>query len=287
MESNYTIRLESTTSNQTDRVVVKKYEQEDIEDHDHNFFELAYIVSGTTCHRLDQVEHTLTKGNYFIIDYGSKHAYENSHELVLINCLFLPEILDVSLKECTSYEELVHGSLLRYHKLYKGKNSVNRVFTDEDERVYQLIAGMLEEYNEKRIGYREIIKNRLIEIMLLTIRKTWEVSDIEIQNQLVLDTLAYLEKNYAQKNPIQDFVNEYHYAPAYVSRKFREEIGYTPMMYLQKIRMEKSCELLVATELSVPEIAELVGYHDMKFYQKIFRKMIQATPREYRKRNRA
>ena len=53
--------------------------------------------------------------------------------------------------------------------------------------------------------------------------------------------------------------------------------------YLQKMRIEKSCELLRKSDLPVSEIAETVGYSDMKFFNSIFKKTLHMTPGEYRK----
>lgn len=54
-------------------------------------------------------------GDYFIIDYGSRHSYRECRDFTLINCLFLPEMIDDTLADCRSFEEVLRVSLIRYY----------------------------------------------------------------------------------------------------------------------------------------------------------------------------
>ena len=62
--------------------------------HGHNFFELAYITGGTAEHTLETEVKTISAGDYFIVDYGCLHGFQNCKNLTLINCLFLPETVE-------------------------------------------------------------------------------------------------------------------------------------------------------------------------------------------------
>ena len=80
-----------------------------------------------------------------------------------------------------------------------------------------------------------------------------------------------------------DFCQEYHYSLQYVSRKFKQETGFTASEYLQKKRLEKSCELLICSDMSIQEIAHQIGYEDTRFFNQLFQKKLKMSPREYRK----
>jgi AraC-like DNA-binding protein len=283
MKNRYTINLNENTQNNGDKLVIKPYMQDDMAAHNHNFFELVYITGGTTVHTLNDTSYTLQKGNYFIVDYGSEHCYTHSKDLTLINCLFLPEIIDDTLQGCRSFETLLHACLLRYYKLYLGKTSVNRIFHDDKERVLQLIIGMMNEYEEKKPGYIEIFRSRLLEILILIMRNVVGNDSIKTDNAAILDAIHYINSNYRQQTLLTKFCELYHYSPQYISRKFKQETGFTLIEYLQKDRIEKSCELLAGSSLSIVDIAESVGYSDIKFFNNLFKKMIKMSPREYRK----
>lgn len=52
---------------------------------------------------------------------------------------------------------------------------------------------------------------------------------------------------------------------------------------IQQVRVRKACELLRSTRLSVQEIAEQVGYQDVTYFIRMFKKHEQVTPLKYRK----
>ena len=53
--------------------------------------------------------------------------------------------------------------------------------------------------------------------------------------------------------------------------------------YIQKLRMEKCCELLAGSDILVSDIARIVGYEDIQFFHSVFKKYLHMTPREYRR----
>ena len=80
-----------------------------IQMHGHNFFELAYITGGTAEHTLENEGKTISAGDYFFVDYGCLHGFQNCKNLTLINCLFLPETVDETLQGCRSFSQLLQG----------------------------------------------------------------------------------------------------------------------------------------------------------------------------------
>lgn len=266
-----------------DKIFIKTYEQEDIPSHNHDFFELAYITGGTACHTLRGSSAPLHRGNYFIVDYGSSHSYSQSKDLTLINCLFLPEIIDVSLADCRSFGSLIHICLLRYYKLYSEQNSANRIFYDGSGRVYSILTVMQRELADKNVGYQEVLKNLLLEIIIITMRNLMDRGLQDVNTDLTLRMIEYIHSHYPQHKLLTAYCEACHYSPQYVSRRFKQETGFTVSEYLQKTRIEKSCELLAGSRLPVSAVAEAVGYLDIKFFNALFKKMIRQTPREYRK----
>ena len=56
--------------------------------------------------------------------------------------------------------------------------------------------------------------------------------------------------------------------------------------YVQKTRIEKSCELLAGSDMTVIEIARAVGYDDIQFFHSVFKRLLHMTPKEYKKLSR-
>ncbi len=270
-----------------DKVAVLPFWQVDIGNHQHHFFELAYVTGGCALHTLNGSTTVIREGDYFIMDYDSVHSYAQTANFTLINCMFLPEVIDYTLRGCRTFDELMRVCLMRYYKQYSGQNAVNRIFRDEDGRILQLLTGAQAEYLNKNVGYTEIFRGRLMEILILTMRRVLcgEVAKDQIQPQstIVLEAVQYLDTHYQGKALLGDFCQKYHYSLQYVSRKFKQETGFTASEYLQKKRLEKSCELLICSDMSIQEIAHQIGYEDTRFFNQIFQKKMKMSPREYRK----
>ena len=68
-----------------EKLIMMPFCQEDLEMHGHNFFELAYITGGTAEHTLENEGKTISAGDYFFVDYGCLHGFQNCKNLTLIN----------------------------------------------------------------------------------------------------------------------------------------------------------------------------------------------------------
>ena len=66
---------------------------------------------------------------------------------------------------------------------------------------------------------------------------------------------------------------------------FKEVYGTTPIRYINRIRLRKAKELLVNTDTSVSEIADLVGFQSIHYFSRFFKAKENCTPMEYRMRN--
>lgn len=284
MKPHITIELKEVYgAGEKGRLAILPYRQDDIEAHDHTFFELVYITEGYAVHTLNGKKGELQAGDYFIVDYGSIHSYSQSRGLALINCLFLPEIIDETLQGCHSFEELMHSCLIRYYRLAPGKALSNRIFHDGGGDIKRLVEGMQKEYEGRQAGYQEVIRGRLLEILILTLRTMIEEPGMTAVSSLVTEVIAYINSHYAESRVLGGYCDKFHFNSQYISRRFRKETGFTVMEYLQKVRIEKSCELLAGSELRVSEIAQLAGYSDVKHFEMLFSRMLHMSPREYRR----
>lgn len=99
----------------------------------------------------------------------------------------------------------------------------------------------------------------------------------------VQEMLEFVDGSYRTGLTLKDFCERRHYSLSYVSRRFKQETGLCVRDYVQKIRVEKSCELLEGSDMRVSEVARAVGYEDIKFFNQVFKKRMQVSPREYRR----
>ncbi len=261
--------------------------QENAGMHGHDCFELTYITGGTAIHTLNGVRGRLQAGDYFIVDYGSRHSYEECQNVTLINCMFTPELIDSSLTGCRSFEETLRFCLIRYYKKYYGQRISDHILHDEDGQVLKSLREIAEENKSKEMGYLQILRFRLIEIIILTLRKMIKESNAdesgEAKSDVIMKLIRYIDVNFRNRAVLTHFCQENYFSQQYISSRFKVEKGITLLEYLQKIRIKKSCELLLGSNMTVKEIAAEVGYEDIQFFGQVFRRFLHMTPGRYRK----
>lgn len=72
-------------------------------------------------------------------------------------------------------------------------------------------------------------------------------------------------------------------SPIYISKIFKEQLGVNYINFLTECRIEKAKKLMRDPEKSLKEITFEVGYHDPNYFSKVFKKMCNTSPTEYRK----
>jgi iron complex transport system substrate-binding protein len=96
--------------------------------------------------------------------------------------------------------------------------------------------------------------------------------------------IRYLTRNYRQAIVLEQLARQLNYSPQYISRKFKEQTGYSPMDYVIRLRMDGARELLLATTATLQEVASHIGYPDLMYFNRIFKKNVGMTPGQYRNR---
>ncbi|MEW9701213.1 AraC family transcriptional regulator [Paenibacillus sp. SI8] len=106
-------------------------------------------------------------------------------------------------------------------------------------------------------------------------------SETEIDRQ-VGQAIRYLELQYTQPVSIDELAHMLGYHRTYLCKMFKKSTGLSPMQYLFKIRMERGKQLL-ATSMTIDQVASSVGFNDALYFSKQFRKWSGMAPSAYRK----
>lgn len=100
--------------------------------------------------------------------------------------------------------------------------------------------------------------------------------------QAVRQAVEYVEEHYYENLSLAALSEQFHVESSYFSRMFRKETGDNLMLFICKKRMEKALEYMKESDRNLTEIAFMVGYDDYTYFNKVFRKMLGVSPREYR-----
>lgn len=100
--------------------------------------------------------------------------------------------------------------------------------------------------------------------------------------QFMQQLMAYIEANI--ENPdlsIDDLAHEMALSRSVFFRKIKALVGYSPINFLQVIRIKRAIQLMQTRKFSMAEIAYKVGYTDPKYFSRSFKKITGKSPSVY------
>jgi transcriptional regulator GlxA family with amidase domain len=100
----------------------------------------------------------------------------------------------------------------------------------------------------------------------------------------ILRVQNWLEQHYDQPLAIEELAQRFGYGVRNFMRRFKEATGYTPLAYLQTLRLEKAKHLLESTRMSLDSITFKVGYEDSNSFRRLFQQRVGLLPASYRKK---
>uniref|UniRef100_UPI0020BFB178 AraC family transcriptional regulator n=1 Tax=Lysinibacillus sp. D4A3_S15 TaxID=2941227 RepID=UPI0020BFB178 len=95
---------------------------------------------------------------------------------------------------------------------------------------------------------------------------------------------AYIEENFAKPLTLDTIAQALRYSPSHLSIQFKQQIGCSPIEYLIQLRIGKASTLLVVTDASIRDIAMGVGYHDVYYFSRLFKKRVGISPIKFRQK---
>jgi two-component system response regulator YesN len=98
-----------------------------------------------------------------------------------------------------------------------------------------------------------------------------------------LDAIAYANQNYQRQIKLADVAAHVRLSVSRFCKTFRDDTQGTWTEYLNGLRIEKAKLALRTSELSIMQIAEETGFSDQGYFDRVFRKTVGISPREYRK----
>jgi len=95
---------------------------------------------------------------------------------------------------------------------------------------------------------------------------------------------AYIKENLNTELSLQQVSKYVHLHPNHFSEMFRRETGTTYIEFVKRERIKRAAEIINETDAKVAEVAEQVGYGDVKYFTKLFKQYTGMTPSEYRRK---
>lgn len=146
------------------------------------------------------------------------------------------------------------------------------------------IGKMAEEFRLQQTGFELRLKGRMLLLLSDLIARSRQRSELpsSCHYEGVRRALAYMEEHYMEEISLRDLASAAGLSREYFCRIFSEAAKLPPVTYLNRLRVQKSMELLTATDLTIQEICGRCGFGSAAYYDRIFRRFQGQTPKEYR-----
>jgi len=103
-----------------------------------------------------------------------------------------------------------------------------------------------------------------------------------LHRQDIHQIVAYIQENYTQDITLKSVAQRFYFNPSYFSSYFSNHYNEGFNEYLNRLKIKEAAYLLSTTRKNITEISVHVGYSDHSYFCKVFKKIMGATPKEYR-----
>ena len=93
---------------------------------------------------------------------------------------------------------------------------------------------------------------------------------------------TYLFNNIGKKLTLQSLCEAFHFTPQYIIRLFKKYLNTTPQKYINTIKILYAKEIMRRGDISVKEVAQIVGFERQHYFSKVFQSVAGCTPSEYK-----
>lgn len=254
--------------------------------HEHDFFEVACVLSGSFHNFIGEQDVLLTEGDILILAPHTKHAVCSFHEdSILINILIRKSTFHEHFMEVLPDNDLLHSFFAK--TLYQPSSTPYLLFkTGTDDALTNCILEMNNEFRRNK-QYKNTMLAALTSIFFVTLLRKHEKDVIipglnpSIMNENTIFILEYMQKNYATitLSHLADFFN---YSERQIQRIITTATGYSFSDNIKRIRMKHAARLLKDTDMTIVDIAASLGYYDASSFRHIFKHYYKITPQQYR-----
>lgn len=239
-----------------------------------NHCELAFIMAGHGKYKIDDKMYDVEEGDLLILNPGVYHqslVSDPQHPTTE----FFVGVSDFCLEGMR--ENCVELSTMPIYK----------TSPDLKQRLMRLCISMSTEKDADHAGKYYMMQSFLVQYLLYILRDAQETSvpgsrcaiESVNKNEIVSQIMQYFEEHYPEKISLDIISENMYVSPFYISKIFKTVTGDTPIRYLINVRLDKAKELLKThPEMSVHEIAEMVGYDDAYHFSKLFKKRFGSSP---------
>lgn len=254
--------------------------------HEHNFFELVYILSGTGTQCINNSSSRYHEGHMFLITPEDCHSFD----IDTTTEFFFLRFSNIYIQSNSIYTDNVQRLefILQNANHQPGCILKNQI---DKSLVKPMVEAVIREYVNRDFYNKELIQhlvNTLIVVVARNIAKYLPQHVDEQTDEKAVDILQYIQRNiyYPEKIRTEEISKQFGVSESYLGRYFKRQTNETMQQYITGYRMKMIEHRLMHSDMRMGEIVEELGFTDESHLNKFFRKQKGVSPTVFRRMGR-
>ena len=255
--------------------------------HNHTYFEIIFIRSGSGSHMLNGNAFSYRKGDIFLLGPEDYHHFQID---TITNFAFIRFtehfVREAGMAKHKAWQGVIDAL---FTSEYKSQGSiVNR--EEEKEVLDNLLTVLIYEYQNRQTEASEVIIESLMSalssILVRNLLQQTAAADRQLHPAILIDQLlVYIRQNIARPEQLkmERLSEKFHYAPTYLSTYFKKQVGESLQQYMLKYRLSLVANALQNSDKTISAISFEYGFTDESHLSKTFRKYYGHAPKTFRK----
>ncbi|WP_430611612.1 helix-turn-helix domain-containing protein [Flavobacterium sp. JP2137] len=247
--------------------------------------------------RLPLPPHKKTVNDFFIVTEGfaKRQVGINAYKIHKSELLSVPQ-LQVSTTDFYSEnlngfychfsdDFLVDNSLLLNWQLTNSQLNKTTINEETTDRIYQLLTMMNNLYRSNWTQNKKLIAQYLRTVITeINFQKTEaNQGKINKKRDLTADYIGLINANLDKAYNISELAEMLHITPNHLNKTIKKDLGKSAQTVYNEILLQEAKVLLLQTSKDISEIAFDLGFSDLSYFGKFFKKLSQQSPLEYRR----
>ena len=253
--------------------------------HWHEEIEVIIVLDGKCDYRINLDSFVINKGDILIIGSQSLHSLTS---IPNENMTWASFVFNINMLKSSNTD----GTLLKYiAPLLNHEHQLPIIIKDNIDcysKIFDVIENIIYCYYGKDIAYELELKSLLFKFFSLLYKNNL-IEKHQIKNNLTINTtdkiklvLNYINDHYSEDISINTLADLCQYSEYHFMRFFKKHIGLTCIQYINNLRLEKSSILLTSTNNAIMDISLEVGFDNLSYFNKLFKRKYNLTPKEFR-----